>query len=143
MKTVMVGGVFNLLHPGHLDFFEKAKKLGDRLIVVVAHDKTALEKKGRLILPAQARKKLVESLKPVDKALVGHHNDIFRVVEEERPDIIALGYNQAFQEDWFREQLGKHGLNCKVVRIKSGLPQYSTTKIVEKIKKESRPRERG
>ena len=135
MKTVMAGGVFNIVHPGHIDFFEKARRLGDRLIVVVAHDKTVLRKKGILVMPAEDRKTVVENMKPVDKAVIGSDGDVLEVVEREMPDIIALGYDQDFREDWFRKELKKRNLDCKVIRLESDIPEYSTKKIIEKIKK--------
>lgn len=132
---VLVGGVFNVLHPGHIHFLEKARELGDELVVVLATDETVLREKGVLVLPAEGRKMVLESLKLVDKVLIGDDNDKLRVVEKEKPDLIALGYNQDVDARKLERDLRGRGLRCRVVRIKSKLPGYSTTDILEKIRK--------
>ena len=71
-KIVLATGAFDLLHYGHLKFLEEAKKKGgpgSRLYVIVARDKTVMERKGsQPVLPEDQRRVLVEALKPV-KAL--------------------------------------------------------------------------
>ncbi len=131
---VLAGGTFNILHPGHVFFLTEAKKLGDELIVVVASDSTVLKRKSFLLLPAEERKLMVESLKPVDKAVVGSDRDFFRIIETERPDIIALGSDQAHSEEELMKELETRGLNAKIVRIKKRLKAYSTGGIMKKIK---------
>jgi FAD synthetase len=131
MKKVLAGGTFNLLHPGHIHFLEKAKSLGDYLVVVVANDKTVLKEKGVLAAKAEDRKKLVGSLKPVDKAVIGDEKDFMKVVRKEKPDIIALGYDQeidAGMEKRIRE------LGIRTVRIKSRLKGYKTRDILNSLR---------
>ena len=125
-KKVLAGGTFNIIHPGHILFLEKAKSLGDHLTVVVASDKTVLRQKG-LVMPAGARARVVASLKPVDKVVIGHQSDFFRVVLSERPDIIALGYDQ--KPDDVILQARKVGI--KVVRIRSSDRRYKTQEILQ------------
>ena len=60
MKKVLVGGVFNIIHPGHMHFLKKAKEFGDFLIVVIARDETVKDKKEILPLPLNERKKIVD-----------------------------------------------------------------------------------
>jgi FAD synthetase len=129
MKKVLVGGTFNIIHPGHEFFLKKSKSLGDFLVVVIAHDKTVLKNKGRLIFSAKQRKQLVEGLRYVDKVVIGHESDFFRVVKQERPDIICLGYDQKMDEEKLKTKLKNMGLDCKVVRIKK-LKDYSTMKLI-------------
>lgn len=139
MKKVLAGGTFNIIHPGHILFLEKAKALGDYLVVVVANDKTVMKRKGTLVMPAEARKKVVEGLKMVDKVVVGDEKDFLKVVRKERPDIIAIGYDQKINEKKLESQLVRQGIKCKIVRIKSSLTGYKTKKILDyKIKKKSR-----
>src|ERR1041385_1111523 len=95
---VMTTGVFDLLHPGHLHMLEEAKKLGDELVVVLARDESAEREKHRPITPEEHRRRMVEALKPVDKAVLGHRGDYYRIVTELKPDIIALGFDQKFDE---------------------------------------------
>ena len=62
-KIVLAGGVFDIIHPGHINTLNAAKKLGDVLVVVVATDKTAIKMKKRTPLHnAQLRQELVSSL---------------------------------------------------------------------------------
>ncbi len=134
MARVMASGVFDLLHIGHLYYLEEAKKYGDELIVVVACDETVRKKKHEPIMPAEERRRLVEALKPVDKAVVGYEDDFLRVVEEIKPDIIALGYDQHFEG--LEEMLRKRGIKAKIVRCgKYDGDLNKTRKIIEKIRK--------
>ena len=91
MKKVLAGGCFNKIHKGHIYFLTKAKQLGDYLIVVIANDKN---NKKPYAIPAKKRKKNLEQLKIADKIVIGHWNDFSRIVKIEKPQIIALGYDQ-------------------------------------------------
>ena len=129
----MATGVFDLLHIGHLYYLEEAKKYGDELIVVVACDKTVKRKKHEPIMPAEERRRLVEALKPVDKAVIGYEDDFLKIVEEIKPDIIALGYDQHFE--WLEEELKKRGIKVKIVRCgKYDGDLNKTRKIIERIR---------
>jgi FAD synthetase len=130
----MATGVFDLLHPGHLYFLREARKLGDELWVVVARDSTARRFKHEPITPEASRVQMVEALKPVDRALLGHEGDIYDILDEIRPDIIAIGFDQVHNEERIREECRKRGLATKVVR----LPKFEgdldgTRKIVRKV----------
>ena len=118
MVRVMATGVFDIIHPGHILFLQEAKKLGDELVVVVARDSTAERLKHRPIMHEDARRFIVESLKPVDRAVLGHEDDMYKTVEELRPDIIVLGYDQKFDEKEIEEECKKRGVDVKVVRLK-------------------------
>ena len=135
MKKVLVGGVFNIIHPGHIYFLGKAREFGDHLTVVVANDKNVLEKKGYLVFSAEERAELVQNLKHVDDTVIGDEKDIFRVVEDEKPDIIILGHDQDFDTESLRSFLREKKINCKIVRIPDKYQDYSTSSIIEKIKK--------
>jgi len=135
MVRVMASGVFDILHPGHVLFLQEAKKLGDELIVVVARDSTAKKFKHKPIMPENVRRFLVEALKPVDKAILGHEDDIYKTVEEIRPDIIVLGYDQRFSEEEIERECRKRGVEVKVVRLKKygDSDLNGTRKIIYKI----------
>ena len=77
---------------------------------------------------------MVEALKPVDHALLGDLHDMFRPIEEIRPDIITLGFNQHFDPGVLRQKLVDRGLDADVTRI-PGYPNLvaSSSKIVELI----------
>src|SRR5256885_9042397 len=76
---VMATGVFDLLHPGHVYFLREARALGDELWVVVARDTTARKFKHEPIMPEAARFQMVEALKPVDRAVLGHEGNIYEI----------------------------------------------------------------
>ena len=134
MVRVMASGVFDLLHSGHLHFLEEARKLGDELVVVVATDKTVRERKHEPITGQDMRLKMVAALRPVDLAVLGHEGDMFEIVAELKPDIIALGFDQVHDEVAIETELAKRGVPARVVR----LPQLNddlsgTRKIISKI----------
>lgn len=135
MVRVMATGVFDILHLGHLHYLEESKKLGDELVVVVATDTTVRKRKHEPITPEKMRCELVASLKPVDKAVLGREGgDIFEIVNDLRPDIITLGYDQPFDQQNLEKELAKRGLKVKVVRM----PHLDhdldgTRKIINKI----------
>ena len=139
-KVVLASGVFDLLHLGHVKFLEDAKKAGGenaKLVVIVARDSTVEKNKGRKpIMSEDQRLALVESLKVVDEALLGYENfDIGEVIEDIKPDVIALGYDQEEMEKEVRNYVDKHKLNIKIVRIgKFGENTLdSSSKIKQKI----------
>jgi len=132
LKVVLAGGVFDIIHPGHIHTLNAAKDLGDVLVVVIATDKTAEKMKKRLPLHTQdQRKMLVDSLSMVDLSIVGHENDIFKTVEIIRPQIIALGYDQVHQEKFIIEGCKKINLDITVARLQSPIPELSSS-IIEK-----------
>ena len=90
--VVMAGGSFDIIHPGHVETLEKAKALGDVLVVSVARNSTYLRNKKEIPLhDEKLRRKMVESIKFVDAAILGSEVDLFETVELVRPDIIASG----------------------------------------------------
>jgi len=132
LKVVLAGGVFDIIHPGHIYTLNSAKDLGDVLVVVIATDKTAEKMKKRLPLHNQdQRKMLVDSLSVVDVGIVGHEGDIFETVDLIRPQIIALGYDQVHQEKAILEGCKKVNLDVKVARLQSPIPEMSSS-IIEK-----------
>ncbi|MEM2943617.1 MAG: adenylyltransferase/cytidyltransferase family protein [Methanomassiliicoccales archaeon] len=134
MTRVMATGVFDLLHVGHLHYLNEAKKLGDELVVVVATDATVRKRKHEPVTPESLRLELIRALKPVDKAVIGHEGDIFKVVEEIKPDIIALGYDQEFNESELEKELTRRGIRAKVVRLSKYEDDLNgTRKIIQKI----------
>lgn len=136
MRRVVATGTFDIIHPGHITFLEEAKKLGDELIVIVAREKN-VRHKPKPVIPEEQRRKVVEALKPVDRAILGDKDDIFRPIMELKPDVIVLGYDQHFDESWLEEELRKRGISCKVVRIRKRVEceLCSSAKIIDRILK--------
>jgi FAD synthetase len=131
---VMATGVFDLLHPGHVYFLTEARKLGDELVVVVARDKTARRLKHEPYVPEHIRREMVEALKPVDRAVLGSTTDIYETVVRERPSIIALGYDQVWNEAEVESECARRGVPVKVVRVgKIPHDELATQRIVDRI----------
>lgn len=141
-KTVLASGVFDLLHLGHVRFLEAAKKTGGpnaKLVVVVARDRTVEMKKGKKpVMPEYQRCALVASLKVVDQAILGHKNfDMVKVLEEIKPDIVALGYDSHISslERSVDSAIKKERLKIEVVKIAkfSSDELDSSSKIKQRI----------
>lgn len=130
----MVFGAFDGLHPGHLKFFESAKKHGDFLIVSVGRDLNVEKIKGKAPLFSQEeRLALIRNLKIVDKVILGDSdpNNFFDHIQKEAPDIICLGYDQWASQEYVKKELGKVGLtSTKVVRLSAFKPgQFKSTQM--------------
>ena len=134
MKKVVATGTFDIIHPGHIRFLEEARKLGDHLIVIVAREKN-VKHKPKPVIPEDQRLRVVRALKPVDEALLGDEDDIFKPIARIKPDIIALGYDQYFDEVWLKKELEKRGIEAEIVRIKKveECSLCSSARIVERI----------
>jgi len=132
LKVVLAGGVFDVIHPGHIYTLKSSKALGDVLIVSVARDKTVLANKGHMPINSESeRVELVSSIKYVDLALLGSESSIYDVVEAVRPDIIAIGYDQKHNEDELRSESEKRGVKVKVVRLETPKPHLKTSTILK------------
>jgi len=130
LHVVLAGGVFDIIHPGHIYTLNAAKALGDVLVVVIATGNTAVKMKKRRPLHAEEqRQELISSLSMVDLCLIGSEGDIFKTVSRVRPDIIALGYDQVHQEKFITDGCKNLGLNVRVARLQSPIPEYSSSKI--------------
>ncbi len=125
IKVVMTGGVFDLIHIGHIYTLSEAKKQGNFLVVVVARDDLITKKGRKPIHPQEYRAKMVEALKPVDAVILGD-NDPMKLVELIKPDIIVYGYDQPI----FMKPEG-----VKIVKLEKALNEndMKTTKILEKF----------
>jgi FAD synthetase len=134
MTRVLATGVFDILHAGHLHYLNEARKLGDELVVVVATDSTVRRRKHEPVTPETMRLEIVNALKPVDRAYLGHEGDIFDIVREIGPDVIALGYDQKFSENELEKDLKDRGIVAKVVRLSKYEDDLNgTRKIIQKI----------
>lgn len=141
MKKVMASGTFDILHPGHGIYLEEAKKLGGsdaKLYVIIARDSTVKKNKRIPIVNENQRLEMVGMLKPVDKACLGNEGgDIFKIVEEIDPDIIAIGPDQKHDMSKLQKEAEKRGLKAKVMKVENyhDIDLDSSCKIIKKIKK--------
>lgn len=135
MTRVMASGVFDIIHTGHISYLEQAKSHGDELVVVIACDNTVRRKKHEPITPEDMRVRIVGSLKPVDRAVLGKDGDIFKTVKEIEPDVIVLGFDQHFDEKKLLKDLDDLGLtSIKVCRATECAEDLAATRrIISKI----------
>lgn len=123
IKVVLSGGVFDILHAGHVVTLNEAKKQGDVLVVAVARDENV--KKRKPIHDAEYRALMVDFLKPVDTAIVGYDKPekMLKVVS---PDILVYGYDQ-------EPVLKPKGV--KIVKLKKSVNEkkFKTSRIIEEL----------
>lgn len=89
MKIIIESGFFNPLHGGHLDMIEAGAKMGDKLIVIVNNDDQQVMKKGKVILTAENRARLIGALRDVDEVIIAVDDDPTVIKSLER---VALKY---------------------------------------------------
>lgn len=108
--------------------------MSDELYVLVARD-SMIKHKPAPIIPEDQRLEMIRSLAVVDVAALGSERDIFEPLETIRPDIVALGYDQRFDEIKLEGELREHGFNTRVVRVKQSksCSLCSTGKIIKKV----------
>jgi FAD synthetase len=138
MKKVLAFGCFDILHMGHYTYLKHAKKLGDKLIVVVARDSTIKKlKKREPVLDEESRRKLVGSLKFVDSAILGSKGDRYGIIRKIKPSVIALGYDQKEDEEFLKKKLKEMGINARVVRIKKSFNprEHKSSVLIKKMMK--------
>lgn len=130
LSVVFTNGVFDLLHPGHIHLLERARGLGDMLIVGVNTDASArrLGKKGprRPVNPLAARCRVLAALACVDAVVPFGEDTPERLVSRIRPTIMVKG------SDYRADQVagGRHAERVVIVPLKKG---HSTTGLLRKI----------
>jgi len=127
--TVIAFGCFDVLHKGHEHYLRGARSLGDRLVVVVSRDSNA----GRELWHGEEeRRKAVEALQFVDKAILGDEQDRYAVLRRFKPAIIALGYDQEANE----KKIQENSPQAKIIRLKAFQPEkYKSSILKKKVEK--------
>ncbi len=134
-RKVLIGGTFDILHPGHIYYIKEASKYG-LVYAVVATDRNVKKIKGREpILPQEHRLELVSSIKYVYKAFLGDERDLMKPIEQIKPDLVILGPDQPINEEVILRRANKLNLNLEVIRLPNrvGGTEYSSTNIIRKI----------
>lgn len=100
VKVVAASGGMDPLHAGHVEYLEKAKKLGDKLIVILNRDEWLLNKKGYFFMPYWERKKVLEALECVDEVVPAIDNDqsVCETLRQLKPDVFAKGGDRRVDE---------------------------------------------
>ena len=135
MVKVLVFGSFDLLHEGHKHFFNEAKKLGNTLYVVVARDSSIKSFKGHEPnFNEDERVEHIKKLEIVDDVRLGYEGDKWKIIEEIKPDIIALGYDQDSYTKGLEKGMLDRNLKVKIVRLGSYMPEkYKSSLMKESI----------
>ena len=121
-KRILAAGKFDILHLGHIAYLQQAKELAGEngeLVVVLALDKTIEKERGAPpVFPQEQRRIIIESLVFVDRVLIGHDTDDHTlIVEQIKPDIIALGYDRYTDVSALEKYFEEKGLSTKIVRL--------------------------
>jgi rfaE bifunctional protein nucleotidyltransferase chain/domain len=133
-RVVFANGCFDLLHPGHVETLEKARALGDVLIVGVNSDRSVREMKGsgRPIVPEQERAEVLAALQCVDAVVIFDEPTPRGIITALLPDVLVKGGDWASDQIIGREEVEAAGGQVVSVPVVAG---YSTSAMVEKIRK--------
>ncbi len=134
IRVVFIGGGFEIIHYGHVYTINRARELGDALVVSVARDSTIRKRKNREpLIGEEDRVRLLSSLRQVDAAILGVEGDIYVTLEKVKPDIVALGYDQYHMEDEVKRNAAKRGMKVEVVRLDSPYPNIKTSRLLSEL----------
>lgn len=137
-RVVMAFGTFDYFHAGHENYLQQAKALGDELIVVVARDETVQKVKNKAPMFSERKRVRDASNCPhVDKAVLGHADDKYRIIKKFKPDVLALGYDQFVFTYGLRQFFIKEGLNTEIVRLRPYEPGTFKSSIIRKSAEEA------
>src|SRR5437867_1872508 len=130
-KAVFTNGCFDILHAGHIDLLQRARDLGDALVVAINSDASVARAKGRNrpIIPERERAELLDGLEMVDFVCTFDEDTPLQVILAIRPNVLVKG------ADWTDNIVGQSEVeswNGKVVAVPL-IPGCSTTAIVERV----------
>jgi rfaE bifunctional protein nucleotidyltransferase chain/domain len=131
-KVVFTNGCFDILHAGHVDYLQKAKEMGDILIVAINSDSSVSRIKGasRPITTEQERMLVVSSLSFVDYVTIFDENTPFEIINYLIPDILVKGADWSIENIVGREVVEKNGGQVKNIKFEI---DQSTSNIINKI----------
>lgn len=134
-KIVFTNGCFDLLHLGHVDYLEKARKLGDKLVLGLNTDASISRIKGptRPLQDEMSRARIMASLLFIDAVVLFDENTPLKLIEAVQPDILVKGDDYTVEGIVGHEIVLARGGDVKTVPLVKG---YSTTNIVKKIEKQ-------
>ena len=136
IKTVNVHGCFDILHFGHILYFETAKKHGEKLLVSVTPDQYVFKGPNRPFMNEMARLKYIASLEIVDYVVLNDQEDALSFLQNVQPDLTARGIEYKELE---KDVTGKISLELEVVKSYGGElifideETYSSTKIINQL----------
>jgi len=133
MNKVLVFGIFDGIHPGHINFFKQAKRHGDILVVAVGQESAVKKFKNKLPKHSlEERIKFVQKVDVVTKAIPGDREQgSYKVIEREKPDIICLGYDQEEMEESLEIWVRQKGYHIPIKILRSYKPEKFHTKVLD------------
>ncbi|MBI4050674.1 MAG: adenylyltransferase/cytidyltransferase family protein [Candidatus Doudnabacteria bacterium] len=144
--VVAVSGGFDPVHVGHIELFREAKKLGDRLVVILNNDHWLKKKKGYVFMPELQRKAVLEAIRHVDEVILTSHPEnpddmsVCAELEKIRPEIFANGGDRnemdaANPKSSLYKDIGTcRELGIKMVFNVGGKKAQSSSELVKKIR---------
>jgi rfaE bifunctional protein nucleotidyltransferase chain/domain len=132
-RVVFTNGCFDLLHPGHIRGFERARELGDVLVVAINSDSTVRFLKGgdRPIIPQEERAEILAALAAVDYVVIFDELTPRELIARVLPDVLIKGGDWGPNEIVGREEVEAAGGRVESIPLEPG---YSTTAIIERIR---------
>lgn len=132
-KIVFTNGCFDIIHAGHVDYLEKAKLLGDFLVVGLNSDKSVkrLKGEGRPVNSQEERKKVLSALKPVDLVIIFDEDTPERLIKEIKPDVLVKGGDWKIENIVGADFVKSYGGEVYTIEF---VYNTSTTKIINKVK---------
>lgn len=133
-KLVFTNGCFDLLHLGHVDYLEKARNLGDRLVIGLNTDDSVSRFKGpeRPLQDQTSRARVLAALQFVDAVVFFNEDTPLNLISELLPNVLVKGSDYLAENIVGADVVKKAGGKVETIDF---VPGYSTTRIVEKIKK--------
>jgi len=130
---VFSNGCFDIIHLGHIDYLEKARALGDKLIIGLNTDQSVQRLKGssRPVVEELARGRMLAAMEFVDAVTFFEEDTPFQLISRIMPDILVKGNDYKLQNIIGADIVIKNGGKVETIAL---VPGYSTTKIIEKIK---------
>jgi len=134
LKVVFTNGCFDLIHLGHVDYLEKARQLGDKLVLGLNTDDSVSRFKGpeRPLQDQNSRARVLAAMQFIDLVVFFNEDTPFSLISELVPDILVKGSDYLTENIVGADVVKKAGGVVKTIEF---VPGYSTTRIVEKIKK--------
>ncbi len=132
-KLVFSNGCFDLVHLGHIDYLEKARNLGDFLVLGLNSDKSVKALKGdmRPIIDEVSRSRLMAGLEFIDAVILFDEITPEHLINAILPDILVKGDDYSIEDIVGADVVIKNGGKVKTISLVDG---YSTSKIINKIK---------
>lgn len=137
-RIVFTNGVFDLLHPGHVRYLQQARREGDVLLVGVNSDRSVRANKGpgRPLTPEVERAEIVAALAAVDAAVVFDEETPHAIISRLQPDVLVKGADWPADQIVGRDIVEARGGRVVRVKVEEG---FSTTRLIERIRKGTRP----